>query len=60
LRKFDDFRKVGALTLPHGYTLDYMIAGHNQSGFIAKWKMNVMQVGFNTPDIDKNLFKAEK
>lgn len=58
--KFEDFKKVGAFTLPHGYTLDYMIDGSNQSGFIAKWKINVLQVGFNTPDIDQGLFRAGK
>jgi len=58
--KFDDFRNAGALTLPHSYTLDYMIDGSNQSGFIAKWKIDVLQIGFNTPEIDQGLFKAEK
>lgn len=58
--KFDDFKKVGALTLPHSYTLDYMIDGTNQSGFIAKWKINVAEIGFNMPNIDEDIFKAEK
>jgi len=60
IEKFDDFKEAGALTLPHSYTLDYMIDGSNQSGFIAKWKIDVLQVGFNTPEIDQGLFKAEK
>ena len=58
--KFDDFKKVGAITVPHSYELDYMIDGTNQSGFIAKWKMNALEMGFNMPDIDENIFKAEK
>lgn len=58
--RFDDFRKVGALTLPYSYTIDYMIDGTNQPGFIAKWKISAIDIGFNTPNIDKNLFKAIK
>jgi len=58
--KFDDFKKVGSLTMPHSYTLDYMIDGPAQAGFIAKWKMNVLEIGFNTPDINPNVFKAQK
>ncbi|MDR0310150.1 MAG: hypothetical protein LBJ21_01045 [Acidobacteriota bacterium] len=58
--KFDDFKKVGELTLPHSYTLDYMIDGLNQSGFIAKWNINILTWGFNTPGIDPDIFKAEK
>jgi len=60
VEKFDDFKKVGDMTLPHSYTLDYMIDGPNQSGFIAKWKINALEFGFNTPNIDPDLFKAEK
>lgn len=58
--KFDDFKEVGALTLPHSYTLDYMIDGTNQSGFIAKWSMKVLEAGFNTPNINEDIFKAQK
>lgn len=57
--KFDDFRQVGDLTFPYSYTLDYMIDGINQSGFIANWKINVQEIGFNTPDINQNFFKVD-
>jgi len=60
VEKFDDFKKVGAMTMPHSYTLDYMIDGLNQSGFIAQWKINALEIGFNTPGIDQKLFEAEK
>ena len=59
IEKFEDFRQVDALTLPHVYTFDYMIDGTNQSGFIAKWKINVQELAFDAPSIDPNLFKAE-
>jgi len=58
--KFDDFKQVGAMTLPHSYSLDYMIDGTNQSGFIAKWNMDIVEAGFNMPNIDDELFKAQK
>jgi hypothetical protein len=54
--KFDDFKKVGPLTLPHSYTLNYMIDGSNQSGFIANWKISVVDAGFNMPNIDQGVF----
>ena len=57
---FEDFKKIGAFTMPHRYTLDYMIDGTNQSGFIAKWKIDVQEMGFNVPNIDPNFFKASK
>jgi len=56
---FGDFKKVGALTFPHSYSLDYMIDGNNQSGFIAKWKINALEIGFNMQDIDPKFFRAE-
>ena len=59
VEKFDDFRQVGELTMPYSYTLDYMIDGTNQSGFIAKWKIDVQEIGFNTPGIDPKFFKAD-
>jgi len=59
VEKFDDFRQVGELTMPYSYTLDYMIDGTNQSGFIAKWKIDVQEIGFNTPGIDPKLFTVD-
>jgi len=56
---FGDFKKAGALTLPYSYSLDYMIDGTNQSGFIAKWKANAMEIGFNAPNIDQEIFNAK-
>ena len=58
--KFGDFRKIGGLTMPYSYTLDYMIDGYAQSGFIASWKMTVGEIGFNSPNIEQGFFTAEK
>jgi len=60
VEKFEDFKNVGSLTMPHTYTLDYMIDGTNQSGFIAKWTISVQEVGFNAPNINPDFFKASK
>jgi len=57
--KFDDFRVVGDLTLPHGYTLEYSTDG-NQSAFIGTWKIEVRDWKINAPDVDRDLFKAGK
>lgn len=58
--KFDDFKKIGGLTMPHRYELDYEIEGTAQSGFIANWTLEAQQWGFNMRDLDERLFKAEK
>jgi hypothetical protein len=60
VEKFEDFKKVGAFTLPHRYILHYMIDGPAQSGFIADWTLNAQQIGFNTPNINPKVFQAEK
>ena len=56
--KFDDFKKVGAMTLPHSYTLDYSVEGQG-STFIAKWTMKASQWAFNRA-LDERLFVAQK
>ena len=58
--KFDDFRQIGSLTMPYSYVLDYMVDGPALSGFIGRWKINLLELGFNTPNINQNLFKVGK
>ena len=53
--KFEDFRKVGNLTLPHSYTLHM----EEWQGHIARWKIEVSDWIFNKPDIDPRIFRAE-
>ncbi|MDR1728283.1 MAG: hypothetical protein LBT74_10235 [Acidobacteriota bacterium] len=60
VEKFEDFKKVGALTLPHRYVLHYTIDGTAQSGFIADWTLSARQIGFNAQNIDPKVFQAEK
>ena len=56
--KFDDFKKIGAMTLPHSYTIDYSVEGQGHS-FIGKWTIKASQWAFNR-DLDERLFVAQK
>jgi hypothetical protein len=56
--KFDDFRKIGVMTLPHDYTLDYSVEGQGHS-FIGKWTMKASQWAFNRT-YDEAIFIAQK
>jgi hypothetical protein len=56
--KFDDFKKVGAMTLPHLYTIDYSIEGQGHT-FIAKWTLKALQWAFNRT-YDEKIFVAQK
>jgi hypothetical protein len=58
VEKFDDFKKVGAMTLPHSYTIDYSVEGQGHT-FIGKWTMNAVQWAFNRP-YDERIFVAQK
>ena len=68
---FSNFKKVGSVTLPHNYTLFYTIdhsanrpgftedSLQSGSGFMARWNIDVLEIAIDTPDIPKNLFKAD-
>jgi hypothetical protein len=56
--KFDDFKKIGALTFPHSYTIDYSIEGQGHA-FIGKWTMKAGQWAFNRT-LDERIFVAQK
>jgi hypothetical protein len=58
VERFDDFKKVGAMTLPHSYTLDYSVEGQGTS-FIGKWTIKAVQWAFNRT-YDEQIFKAQK
>jgi hypothetical protein len=58
VEKFDDFKKVGAMTLPHSYTMDYSVEGQGHS-FIGKWTMKAVQWAFNRT-YDERIFVAQK
>jgi len=57
--RFEDFRKVGDLTLPFRYILEYSIDGVQGAGFLGHWRLNAQEIVFNAPDISPGFFKAE-
>ena len=57
--KFEDFRQVGALTLPHSYTLDFQ-QDYSHEVFIANWKISAQEITFDAPDIDVKIFNVEQ
>jgi hypothetical protein len=58
IEKFYDFKKVGAMTLPHGYSIDYSVEGQGHT-FIGKWTLRADQWAFNRTYDDK-IFIAQK
>ncbi|MBN2339638.1 MAG: hypothetical protein JXP48_14020 [Acidobacteria bacterium] len=58
VEKFDDYRNVGGMILPHRYILEYSQEG-GAGSFIAHWTMNAQVWAFN-PVLDRKLFQAEK
>jgi hypothetical protein len=59
VEKFDEFRRIGGLTLPYKYELDYSLEGSGHA-FIGKWTLNANSWGFNAKGLDPKIFKAEK
>lgn len=58
VEKFDDFKKVGAMTLPHTYIMEYSAEGQGHT-FIGKWTMKAAQWMFNRA-FDEKIFIAQK
>jgi len=58
VEKFGDFKKVGELTLPHSYKIEYSTEGQGFS-FVGNWFMNIdPQVASNTR-VQPDFYKAE-
>jgi hypothetical protein len=56
--KFDDFKKVGVMVLPHSYAIDYSVDGQAHA-FIGKWTMQAQKWTFNR-SYDEKIFRAQK
>jgi hypothetical protein len=59
IEKFEDYKKVGGLTLPHRYLLEYRVEGIGAS-FIGHWKIDIKTWAVNVPNLDPSFFLAEK
>ena len=55
--KFENFKKVGNMTLPHNYAIQLEL---ERSGTITKWEIQASEWIFNRPDIDTRIFRLEK
>ena len=54
--KFENFKKVGDLTLPHSYTLQLEL---ERSSTITRWEIQASEWIFNRPNIDPRIFRVE-
>jgi hypothetical protein len=57
--KFADFKKVGGITLPYRYILEYSIDG-NGHAFIGHWTFSANNLAFNQLNLDPKIFQAQK
>ena len=58
VEKFDSFKKVGAVVLPHTYRIEYTVDGQGHA-FVGKWEIKAAQWAFNKT-YDERIFKAQK
>jgi hypothetical protein len=58
VENFDDFKRVGAMTLPHSYTIYFSVEGQGHT-FIGKWTLTAKQWAFNRT-YDDRIFVAQK
>jgi len=58
IERFDDYKKVSGMTLPHKYSIEYTLEGQGQS-FIGHWTLNARRWLFNQT-FDEMLFEAQK
>ena len=57
VERFDNFKEVDGLTLPHSYIMEYSVQGRGNS-FMAKYTIEAIQCIHNG-DISPELFKAQ-
>ena len=58
VEKFDDFKKVSGMTLPHSYTMEYSVEGQGNT-FIGQWDLKANQWVINR-SYKEEIFKAQK
>jgi hypothetical protein len=59
VEKFGDFKKVGELTLPHSYKIEYSAEGQGVS-FVGNWIMNIDPQVANNTRVETDFYRAEK
>lgn len=58
IERFDNFKNVSGMTLPHKYSIEYSIEGQGQS-FIGHWTIHAEKWIFNRT-FDEMIFQAQK
>jgi hypothetical protein len=58
VEKFEDYKKVSGMMLPHKYSLEYSLEGQGHS-FIGNWTINATKFVFNNK-LDPKIFEAQK
>jgi hypothetical protein len=58
IERFDDYRKVSGMMLPHKYSIEYTLEGQGHS-FVGHWTLNARKWLFNRT-FDEMLFEAQK
>jgi hypothetical protein len=58
IERFDDYKKVSGMTLPHKYSIEYTLEGQGHS-FIGHWTITARKWIFNRT-FDEMLFEAQK
>jgi hypothetical protein len=58
IERFEDYKKVSGMTLPHKYSIEYTLEGQGHS-FIGHWTINASKWLFNRT-FDEMLFEAQK
>jgi hypothetical protein len=58
IERFEDYKKVSGMTLPHKYSIEYTLEGQGHS-FIGHWTINASKWLFNRT-YDEMLFEAQK
>ncbi len=59
VEKFDDFQKVGDLTLPYTYSIEYSVEGSGAS-FVGRWANRAAGNFTNNAQIGAEFFQAQK
>lgn len=59
VEKFEDYKKVGSMMLPHRYILEYSLEGSGHP-FVGHWTLNVGKWAFNVQNLDQKIFQAQK
>jgi hypothetical protein len=59
IEKFEDFKKVNGMILPHRYLIEYSLEGSGQA-FIGHWTLTIDKWAYNQATFDPKIFQAQK